>query len=103
MFKPLNGDNAVLRQNGVFRVAPLYIDRTGRLFAKHGTGFVALKATADTSVVGLLVEEIDTEAQLFVSPVGNLFAGDGPNRRALDDRRDKVAPLMLTDGSAGDE
>lgn len=84
MFTPINGDSALLRKDGVFRVCGLFSDRRGRLFAKYGSGFVALKATAETSVVGLLLDEIDTEEQLFVSKIGNLYVAPGPDRIELD-------------------
>lgn len=83
MFVPINGDTALLRKDGVFRACGLFHDRRGRLFAKYGSGFVALKGSAETSVVGLLLDEIDTEEQLFVSKIGNLYVAPAADRVEL--------------------
>lgn len=83
MFNPIEGDNAVLVANGVFRVCPLY-ERAGRLFAAIAGGFVALKQTGSTSKAGTRIETIDTDLPLFFeTATGNIYLTPAERRKPL--------------------
>ena len=83
MFTKIEGDNAILFKGGVYRVCDLYKDRSNRLFAKIGSGFVALRASGDTSMVGMAISEVSTEQSLFVSKMGNLYVAPAEDRHAM--------------------
>lgn len=64
MFKPLEGDSAVLYQNGVFRQVDL-ATRGGYLFARlGGGGYVRLYADGSTSKDGCKIDALSTEKPL---------------------------------------
>jgi hypothetical protein len=58
MFTKIDGAWVTLRKGGVYRQAMVY-DRTGELYAKYGSGFVALTGQRSTSVLDLTYEDLD--------------------------------------------
>lgn len=49
LFTALPGDVAITLTNGVYRQVDLYTYE-GRVFAKHGNGFIALRADGSTTL-----------------------------------------------------
>lgn len=93
MFKPLEGDSAVLVQSGVFKVADL-ATRNGFLFARLGGGYVRLYANGSTSKDGCRIEAISTELPLCEDRLGRI--GDASLDGAQPLPHAKM--LALTDG-----
>ena len=84
MFEELTGDSAVLVKGGVYRPCPLFKRVNGDLFARYGSGYVRLYATGGTSLDGMKIEVMHTEAPLFVDRFGRLCTTAGEGRKALD-------------------
>ena len=90
MFKPLEGDSAVMYQGGVFKPVDL-ATRNGYLFAKISGGYVRLYADGSTSKDGVKIDSLSTELPLFRDKLGRLgdasLTGavglDAPNLLAL--------------------
>lgn len=59
-FAPVDNSLVLLRKNGVFTEAPVYVYQ-GVLYAKHGAGYARLKPNRGTSVPKLTWEEIDLD------------------------------------------
>ena len=93
-FKLLDGETAILQQSGVFKQADLY-EWDGKLFAKHGSGFIRLKENGSTSKDGINIEMLMLDAPLSKDRFGRLCV-NGAGVKSLAD--DKV--LKLT--SSGD-
>lgn len=74
MFKMLEGDTAILVQNGVYKVADL-ATRNGFLFAKLGSGYVRLYANGTTSKDGIRIDALSTEKTLFRDRLSRLCDG----------------------------
>lgn len=93
-FKLLDGETAILQQGGVFKQADLY-EWDGKLFAKHGGGFIRLKENGSTSKDGINIEMLMLDKILYKDRFGRLCV-EGKGVKPLTD--DKV--LRLT--SSGD-
>lgn len=82
-FRPLEGDIAVLVQNGVYRQADLY-EWDGKLFAKHGVGYVRLRANGTTSRDGIHMEYMEIETPLYADKLGRLTVTDRDGYKRID-------------------
>jgi hypothetical protein len=92
MFKKLEGDTALVVQNGVFKVADLY-ERDGKLFAQAAGGFVRLYRDGRTSKSGLAFTTLVTEEPLFKDRFDRLCLTAGHGRSAL--QADEAERLLL--------
>jgi hypothetical protein len=82
LFKPLDGDMALLLQGGVFKPAELH-ERDGKLFARAAGGFVRLYKDGRTSKTGVSFTTLVTEEPLFVDRFGRLCLTSGDQRTPL--------------------
>lgn len=90
MFKKMNGDQALLVAKGTFKEADLF-EFQGGLFAKHGSGYVRLKANGSTSKPGVDFCHLETEAELWSDPFGRISVTN----------RDGYKPLSLALSNEG--
>jgi len=88
-FQEVEGEAAVLVENGVYKQTPLYL-RDGYLYAKVSGGFVRLMADGSTTKSRMRLDHISFEAALCRDPLGKLctsqVAGSAPlpsDRRRL--------------------
>ena len=89
MFEIIEGDVAILTENGVFRqVALATLD--GKLFAKAKGGFVRLTETGATSHPSVKIHQIVTDLPLYRDRFGRLCTAPGEDRKALAE-----TPLLL--------
>jgi hypothetical protein len=72
-FQEVEGESAILVENGVYRQAPLYM-RDGYLYAKSGGGFVRLMADGSTTKAGgrLRLDFMSYDKPLCRDPLGRL-------------------------------
>lgn len=75
-FKEITGETVVLSHGGVFRQADLY-EWDGKLFAKHGTGYVRLKENGSTSKDGVNIEMLYFDGELRKDKFGRLRVTGG--------------------------
>jgi hypothetical protein len=85
MFKQLEGETAILKIGGVFKVADLY-EREGKLFAAAAGGYVRLYANGSTSKDKLGIDALALDAPLYVDQLGRLCVSFGEGRTLLDDQ-----------------
>lgn len=85
LFKELEGDVAILIENGVYKQVPLYT-RNGYLFAKIGSGFVRIMADGSTTKAKTRLDTLMTELPLLKDSMGRLCTSDVEGAKALDDR-----------------
>lgn len=85
-FKQIEGDAAILVENGVYKQVDLY-SRNGYLFAKLGSGFVRLMADGSTSKHKLRLDTISYEGNLGSDGLGRLCSGDHPKFKPLPQER----------------
>lgn len=64
MFAKIEGDQALLVQNGLYKPADLY-EFDGGLYAKIGSGYARLKANGSTSKDGVMIKHLQISAELF--------------------------------------
>lgn len=84
LFQQIEGDVAVLSQNGVYKQVDVY-ERDGALYAKHGGGFIRLYADGATSQSKVRLDVLHFEGPLFKDALGRLFCHDkAKGVRALD-------------------
>lgn len=86
-FKEVEGEAAILVENGLFRQVPLYT-RDGYLFAKYGSGFVRLMADGSTTRAKCRLDFMTWEGQLYRDGLGRLRSDSGTALTA-----DKIAQL----------
>ncbi len=87
-FKELEGEAAVLVDNGVYRQVPIYT-RLGFLYAKTGAGFVRLMADGSTSKAKMRLETISTN-ELARDNLGRLCQPDAQGALPLEGRSKQV-------------
>ena len=85
-FKQIEGDAAILVENGVYKQVDLY-SRDGYLFAKVGSGFVRLMADGSTTKHKLRIDFMSFEGELGSDGLGRLVTKDSPKFRALPTER----------------
>ena len=81
-FKQIEGDAAILVENGVYKQVDLY-SRDGYLFAKIGSGFVRLMADGSTSKHRLRLDFMSFEGELGSDGLGRLVVAGHPKFKAL--------------------
>lgn len=74
-FKEVEGEAAVLVENGIYRQVPLYT-RDGYLYAKSSGGFVRLMADGSTSKAKMRLDFMSWEGPLYRDPLGKLCSPD---------------------------
>lgn len=85
-FKHVEGEAAILVENGVYRQVDLYT-RDGYLYAKSSGGFVRLKADGSTTKAKLRLEHMSWTGGLYRDTFGSLATHEA--RLASD----KIKPL----------
>ena len=80
-FKQLTGETVILQSGGVFKQADLY-EWDGKLFAKHGNGFIRLKENGSTSKDGINIELLCIDAPLRKDRFGRLCVSGGEHVKA---------------------
>lgn len=83
MFKQVEGENAIVVENGVFKQTDLYA-RDGYLYAKTGAGFVRLYADGSTSKAKCRIDVMTFEKALFVDKLGRLCDASVDGAKGLD-------------------
>lgn len=81
-FKDVEGEAAVIVQNGVYKQVPL-ATRGGYLFAKTSGGYVRLMEDGSTSKSGLRLEHLSWDGQLMRDPMGRLCTSETPKAKEL--------------------
>ncbi|AKR54357.1 hypothetical protein XM25_00765 [Devosia sp. H5989] len=81
-FQHVEGEAAVLVENGVFRQCDLYT-RDGYLYAKTGAGFVRLMADGSTSRAKLRLDFMSWTGDLARDPYGRLCFPDVAKAKKL--------------------
>lgn len=74
-FKEIEGEAAVLIENGVYKQVPLY-SRDGYLYAKVGGGFVRLMADGATTKAKLRLDTLSWTGALYRDGLGRLCSSD---------------------------
>lgn len=90
-FKELEGEAAVLVQNGVYQQVPLFI-RDGYLYAKLGSGFIRLMADGSTTKAQTRLDFMSSDQPLRRDALGRLCTDAVKGATSLDD---KQAQLLL--------
>lgn len=70
-FKQVEGEAAILSENGVYKQVDLYT-RGGFLYAKVAGGFVRLSRDGSTSKPKLRLDHMSWNGALYADPVGRL-------------------------------
>lgn len=84
MCQLLEGESAVLRENGVYREVGLAVRGDGELYARAKGGFVRLHADGSTSVGSKCsLDTLSISTDLTRDRHGKLCIGSGPDRRSL--------------------
>lgn len=78
-FTAIDEGFAIIRNRGVYRQAPLY-EREGKIYAKHGSGFIRLLQNNGTTVPTIKWNEIDTPHGSYTADMGGLSYT--PNQKA---------------------
>lgn len=90
-FQEVEGEAAVLVENGIYRQVPLYT-RDGYLYAKTAGGFVRLMSDGSTSKAHMRLDFLSFEGQLYRDALGKLCTGAVAKAIALEPP--KVALLL---------
>lgn len=85
-FQQVEGEAAILVENGVYRQCDLY-SRDGYLFAKAGGGFVRLMVDGSTSKARARLDFMSWSGPLFSDGMGRLGTEYMPKAKALPDAR----------------
>ncbi|MCW4115638.1 hypothetical protein NPA31_011755 [Aurantimonas sp. MSK8Z-1] len=88
-FQHLEGDAAILVENGVYKQADLY-QRDGFLFARTSGGFVRLMADGSTSKARLRLDVLSVDQPLHRDAVGRLCLPTAAGARLLSDDRKRA-------------
>lgn len=81
-FQQIEGDAAILVQNGVYKQVDLY-SRDGYLFAKTQGGFVRLFSDGSTTHPKLRLDFLSYEGELGTDGLGRLVRSGHPKFKAL--------------------
>lgn len=74
-FHEVEGEAAILVENGVYRQVPLYL-RDGYLYAKANGGFVRLMADGATTRARMRLDFMSWTGPLHRDPLGRLCTGE---------------------------
>lgn len=92
MFKQVDGENAVIVENGVYKQTDVF-SRDGALYAKAGGGFVRLYADGSTSKAKCRLDLLTYSGVLAQDAFGRLCDGSAPGAKSLDHQ--KAQRLLL--------
>lgn len=81
-FQEIEGEAAVLVENGVYKQVPLY-SRDGYLYAKVGGGFVRLMADGVTTKAKLRLDTLSWTGPLYRDGLGRLCSPDVKGVKAV--------------------
>jgi hypothetical protein len=84
MFKPMEGEVAILYSSGVYKVADLFVRSGGELFAKYNSGFIRLYADGATSKAAVRIDTLQIDQELFKDKWAKLCVSSGKGRKTLD-------------------
>lgn len=90
-FKEIEGEAAILVENGVYKQVPLY-SRDGFLYAKIGGGFVRMMADGATTKAKLRLDFMTFDKPLYRDPLGRLCTADVAGAKPLEPAK---AQLLL--------
>ncbi len=90
-FKEVEGEAAIMVENGVYRQVPLYT-RDGFLYAKVSGGFVRLMADGATTKARMRLDHLSWDGDLYRDPLGRLCTHEARGAVALEAPR---AQLLL--------
>lgn len=90
-FQEVEGEAAILVENGVFKQVPVYT-RDGYIFAKVAGGFVRLMADGSTTKHRMRLDFMSWEGPLFRDPLGRLCTSEAAKANPLDPAK---AQLLL--------
>lgn len=82
-FKQVEGEAAVVVENGVYRQVDVYT-RDGVLYAKSAGGFVKLYADGSTTKAKLRLETLSWDGDLFRGALGHLLVEPRDGAKAID-------------------
>lgn len=82
-FQQIEGEAAVLVENGVYRQCDLYT-RDGYLYAKVGSGFVRLMADGATTKTKCRLDHLSWTGDLRRDALGRLCTADVAGSKALE-------------------
>lgn len=93
LFKALEGENAIIQRNGVYRQCDLYV-RNGQLFAKVSNGYVRLYANGSTSQDRTRLDTLAYDGPLYSDRLGRLttVAGEGTKTIGVSDDGQLLLP-----------
>lgn len=92
LFKEVEGDAAILIENGVYKQVPVYT-RDGYLFAKIGGGYVRLMADGSTTKSRTRLDYLSCDMPLMRDNMGRLCTSGVTGARELDDKSRKTLQL----------
>ena len=90
-FKEVEGEAAVLVENGVFKQVPIYT-RDGFLYAKIGGGFVRIMADGSTTKSKMRLDFMSWNGRLYRDKLGRMCTADVPEAKELEPAK---AQLLL--------
>lgn len=90
-FKQVEGEAAVLVENGVYRQVDLYT-RDGYLYAKTGAGFVRLMADGSTTKAKMRLDHMSWTGELKRDGLGRLCTTEVSGAKSLEQPK---AQLLL--------
>ena len=79
-FKALEGDTAIVIDNGVYRSCPLYT-LNGYLFVKVGTGFTRINADGSTSKPRQQIHLLDCTVEIGLDKLGRPVTDEYKGKR----------------------
>lgn len=82
-FQEVEGEAAVLVENGVYKQVPLYL-RDGYLYAKANGGFVRLMADGSTTKPRQRLDFMSWTGPMFRDMYGRLCSPEVPGAKALE-------------------
>lgn len=88
-FKEIEGEAAILVENGVYKQVPLYV-RDGYLYAKVGGGFVRLMADGATTKSKLRLDFMSWNGPLHRDGLGRLCSPDVKGSKSLGHEAQKL-------------
>lgn len=86
MFQEVEGENAILVSNGIYRQCNLY-KRDESLYAKIGTGFVRLYADGSTSQAKTRLEALAYGGPVYADRLGRLTTSPTDTPIRIEDKR----------------
>lgn len=82
LFKEVEGEVAIIVQNGVYKQCPLF-SRNGYLYAKANGGFVRLYHDGSTTVSKCRLDTLTFEGELFKDSLGRLCDASVTGAKAI--------------------